>query len=89
MNTAVMKTAQAATRTRGRSAGSKELTPASYSNPAINATPEQMIVEQKLGWHIATLHNPRLRPADRQRLLLGAGRILLDFLGRQMPRAIR
>ena len=54
-----------------------------YNTDPTNATRNRQIVEQKLGWTLQTLRNPRIRRSERRCLLLLAGSILRDYLSRQ------
>ena len=66
-------------------------TMALYNSHPEDATPaSETSVTEKLGWAVQTLHDPRIRPNERDCLLLYAGEILVDYLvQQQMPRAIR
>ena len=79
MRTAITKAARAAASV-GRTAGSEKAMDVGYTNPAPNASSEQMVVEKQLGWTLQALRNARSRPAERRCLLLLAGEILLGFL---------
>ena len=77
----IVKTAQ--TPALARQAVGNESTPAVYRNPAAKTTPNRMVVEKRLGGIVQALHRSRIRKSERQRLLLLAGTILLDHLGRE------
>ena len=60
-----------------------------YKNHPSEATPNPLIVEKQLGWAIQTLRNSGLRPNERACILLGAGQILISFLGRESVRTVK
>ena len=84
-----MTPAQAATRTRGRSAEKKGLVRPLYRGRRSVASPEEQLATKQLTWILRTLRNPGIRPGERQCLLLLAGQILISFLGRESVRAGR
>ena len=67
----------------GETAEIIEAVEASYSGHTAYATPNRVVVEQQLGWVVATVHNGGIRKHERRCLLLLAGAILLDFLARE------
>ena len=59
-----------------------------YNEHHHNTRGESIVTEQQLGRVVGKLNAPGIQPAERRRLLLVAGTILIDHL-RQMPGAIR